>query len=160
MIGPAPFLVYLFPIAFLALIVLVVASVFRSRGEGDEHGRRPFAVYLLAVMFISLFAAVASVQQLTSVLIDEALGTRDFPGSFGFAGSVASSVAVSSSEGVASIPHEDVSIPGRTVTYTDLYPSTFPDVLQALIAGALAGSVFAFHARKLRDLVRKEEAGD
>jgi hypothetical protein len=137
MIGPAPFLVYLFPVAFLALIVLVVAAVLRPRGEPDEHGRRPFAVYLLAVMFVSLFSVVVSVQQLASVLVDEAVGAPDLPGSFWA-----------------------VSVGREPVTYTGLGPSVFPDVLQALIAGSLAGGVFAFHARKLRDLVRKEETGD
>lgn len=149
MIGPAPFLVYLFPLAFLVLIVLVVASVFRSRGEGDEHGRRPFAVYLLVVMFISLFTLVGSVHQIVSTLVDEAVGTTDLPGSFG--------LGVAQVESSGSVPSEGVSlIPRGTTTYGPDRNVLAP-TLQGLISTLLAAGVFVFHALRFRDLLGKEE---
>ena len=136
MIGPAVFFSFLIPLSFLALIVLVIAALARSRDEPDPYARRPFAVYLLVVMFISLFGTVVSVQQLLSTLVSEAVGTAGGAGSY-WAFTVGT---------------------GST-TYTSLGSRIFPEVLQALIAGLLAGGVFAFHARKLRDLVTRDESG-
>jgi len=149
MIGPAPFLAFLFPVAFLAVIVLVIASLVRSRDEPDPQGRRPLAVYLLVVMFISLFTLVASVQQIVSTLVDEAVGTPDLPGSFGLGVAQVESSGSIPSQGVSSIPHGTVtSTPDRNV----LAPT-----LQGLISALLAAGVFVFHAPRLRDLLRKEE---
>jgi hypothetical protein len=151
MIGPAPFLLFLFPIAFLAIIVLVVAALTRSRGEPDERGRRPLAVYLLVVMFISLFTLVGSVQQIVSTLVDEVVGTPDLPGSFG--------LGIAQVETSGSIPPEGgsaIPIPPGTATYGPDRGVLAP-TLQGLISALLAAGIFAFHARGLRDLLGKEE---
>ncbi len=149
MIGPAPFLAFLFPVAFLAVIVLVVASLVRSREEPDPQGRRPFAVYLLVIMFVSLFALVGSVQQIVSTLVDEAVGTSDVPGSFG--------LGVAQVESSGSIPPEGISsLPQGTATYGS-DRSVLAPTLQGLISALLAAGIFVFHAGRLRDLLRKEE---
>jgi hypothetical protein len=151
MIGPAPFLLFLFPIAFLAIIVLLVAALTRSRGEPDERGRRPLAVYLLVVMFISLFTLVGSVQQIVSTLVDEAVGTPDLPGSFGLGVAQVESSGTIPAEGGSAIP-----IPHGTATFGPDRNILAP-TLQGLISALLAAGIFAFHARRLRDLLGKEE---
>jgi hypothetical protein len=153
MIGPAPFLVFLLPIAFLAIIVLVVAALTRSRGEPDERGRRPLAVYLLVVMFISLFTLVGSVQQIVSTLVDEAVGTPDLPGSFGLGVAQVESSGTIPSEGGSAIPIPHP--PGQLTFGPDR--SVLAPTLQGLISALLAAGIFAFHARGLRGLLGKEE---
>lgn len=63
------FIGFLFPLLFIALIVLVIAAIAGGRGEPDPSGRRPYAIYLSLVTFVGLMttigAAVATVKAIT-----------------------------------------------------------------------------------------------
>lgn len=81
---------FLFPLVFLALIVLVVAVLVGGRGDPDITGRRPYAIYLAIVTFVGLVASIGAVFALLKALIDTILvdGGSDLcpPGAVGCIG--------------------------------------------------------------------------
>lgn len=64
---------FLFPLVFLALIVLVVAVLVGGRGDPDLSGRRPYAIYLAIVTFIGLVASIGAAFALVKALTDTIL---------------------------------------------------------------------------------------
>jgi len=64
------FIGFLFPLLFIALIVLVVAAVVGGRGEPDASGRRPYAIYLSLVTFVGLMTAIGSAVAFVKALFD------------------------------------------------------------------------------------------
>jgi hypothetical protein len=67
------FIGFLFPLAFLALLVLVIGAVVGSKGDPDTTGRRPYAIYLAIVTFVGLTmtlgAAFAVLKSLTDTVL-------------------------------------------------------------------------------------------
>lgn len=69
------FIGFLFPLASLALLVLVIGAVVGAKGDPDTTGRRPYAIYLTIVTFVGLTmtlgAAFAFIKSVTdTVLVD------------------------------------------------------------------------------------------
>lgn len=67
------FIGLLFPLAFLALLVLVIGAVAGGKGDPDTTGRRPYAIYLAVVTFVGLTmtlgAAFAFVKSVTDTVL-------------------------------------------------------------------------------------------
>ena len=64
------FIGFLFPLLFIALIVLVVAAVAGGRGEPDTSGRRPYAIYLSLVTFVGLMSSLGSAFAFVKAIFD------------------------------------------------------------------------------------------
>lgn len=64
------FIGFLFPLLFIALIVLVVAAVVGGRGDPDTSGRRPYAIYLSLVTFVGLTSSIGSAVAFVKSLFD------------------------------------------------------------------------------------------
>ena len=77
---------FLFPLVFLALIVLVIAVLVGGRGDPDLTGRRPYAIYLAIVTFVGLVASLGAAFALVKAVTDTILvgGGSDLcpPGAF------------------------------------------------------------------------------
>jgi hypothetical protein len=78
------FIGFLFPLLFIALIVLVVAAVVGGRGEPDTSGRRPYAIYLSLVTFVGLMTAIGGAVAFVKALFDSLFvgGGNDCPPGF------------------------------------------------------------------------------
>jgi hypothetical protein len=166
--GPELVFSLLLPIAVLGLLALVAGVVFRGGGL-DRTGRRPLALYLLAVMLVTLFTAVFSVFRAASAAVRAAVEPIPYH------------VAMYASEGLvgvgtggvtyASSPPEEFPVPPEAdgpvlgelppEAFLEPFPQERPaaEVVEALITAILAGSVFAFHLRRLRRLIGTEAGG-
>lgn len=161
----------LLPVLLLAGIALLVVLVMR-RGGNDPKGRRPLAGYLLTVMFVSLFASVFGVQQLASALIRGTLDVGSVQGvsveSRAVAPSPVAPAKVGAGKAAAEQPPRPKSPrrqpmpvpvePRERVRFIREPVQTLGDALRGTIVAALGALVFAFHARRLRDLLAGEAA--
>lgn len=80
------FIGFLFPLAFLALLVLVIGAVVGGKGDPDTTGRRPYAMYLAIVTFVGLTmtigAAFAFIKSLTDTVLVGNSSAVDCPPEF------------------------------------------------------------------------------
>lgn len=73
------FIGFLFPLLFIALIVLVIAAVAGGRGEADPSGRRPYAIYLSLVTFVGLMTTIGAVFATVKSIADSLLVSGSGP---------------------------------------------------------------------------------
>ena len=121
---------FLFPLVFLALIVLVVAVLVGGRGDPDLTGRRPYAIYLAIVTFVGLVGSIGAAFALVKGLTDMVLvggGGSDLcpPGAF---------------ECIESVPFGGGGGSGAR------------DVVEAALVLAATGALTYLHGRKLLEL--------
>lgn len=122
------FIGFLFPLLFIALIVLVIAAVAGGRGEADPSGRRPYAIYLSLVTFVGLMTTIGAVFATVKSIADSILvggSGPDCPPGFvecGFGGG----------------------------------GSGLRDILSALLVLAASGALTYLHGNKLLELRRIE----
>ena len=120
---------FLFPLVFLALIVLVIAVLVGGRGDPDLTGRRPYAIYLSIVTFVGLVASIGGAFAVVKALTDTVLvgGSSDLcpPGAF---------------ECIENVPFGGGGGSGAR------------DVIEAALVLAAAGALTYLHGRKLLEL--------
>ena len=122
------FIGFLFPLLFIALIVLVVAAVAGGRGEADPSGRRPYAIYLSLVTFVGLMTTIG--------------------GAFATVKAIADSLLVGGSSPECPPNFVDCGLGGGG--------SGLRDIMTALLVLAASAALTFLHGQKLLELRRVE----
>lgn len=136
---------FFFPSGFLLLgaVVLAAIAIVGRRTTPDPTGRRPLAIYLLSVMFITLFTTASAVAQIGGALAEE-VGGRQPP-----------LLEIVGGQGTVEIPLESRGYVAPEFL-TAPQDRTLSQVFRAGLVGLLGLTVFEFHRRRWRVLLRKE----
>lgn len=145
---------FFFPFGFLLLgvVVLAVFAIVGRRASPDATGRRALAIYLLSVMFITLLTTAGAVAQIGGTLADlvkEEAGVSPPPLPLPPVGTLEPIEEIPPESRGYAAPEFLAASPDRTVS----------QVLEAGLVGLLGLTVFEFHRRQWKVLLRRE-SGD